>query len=127
MPSPQNPQGGLEFMSFGSASSSYPNYSAYGGGQQQQQQQGSGAGWAAPAQTQQPSGPGWGGGTFSAAPGASFGGPGSSIEDAPPLLEELGIDPGQIIRRTYAMLNPTRAAPVEQAGDDDVAGKGLSH
>ena len=26
------PGGGLEFMSFGSSNSNYPNYSAYGGG-----------------------------------------------------------------------------------------------
>ena len=69
---------------------------------------GGGSGW----------GGGGGGGGFFSDPGPSFTG---GIEDEPPLLEELGIDPGQIIRRTVAMLNPLKTK-AEEAGDDDLAG-----
>ena len=59
--------------------------------------------------------------------GAAFGGGGTPDFtggpelDEPPLLEELGIDPGQIVRRTIAMLNPMGRAD-DNAGDDDLAG-----
>ncbi|MDA9098440.1 YIP1 family protein [bacterium] len=107
-------------MSFGSQNSNYPNYSAYGQGGTQQQ----GTGWASTSTTPQQSA-GWG---SSMSSGMGFSDPGPSftgndrLEDEPPLLEELGIDPSQIVRRTCAMLNPMRRAPVEQGSDDDVAG-----
>ena len=115
-------------MSFGSSNSNYPNYSAYGGGSGSNAPPGSGGGgngWGAQVgdRGSGASGAGWGGG-FGGAMG--FGDPGPSfsggVEDEPPLLEELGIDPGQIVRRTVAMLNPMKRAPAEAAGDDDVAG-----
>ena len=121
------PGGGLEFMSFGSSNSNYPNYSAYGGGSGSNAPPGSGGGgngWGAQTGDRGSggSGAGWGGG-FGGAMG--FGNPGPSfsggVEDEPPLLEELGIDPGQIVRRTVAMLNPMKRAP-GAAGDDDIAG-----
>lgn len=59
-----------------------------------------------------------GGGMGFADSGPSFTG---GIEDEPPLLEELGIDPGQIVRRTVAMLNPLKTR-AEESGDDDLAG-----
>ena len=126
------PGGGLEFMSFGSSNTNYPNYSAYGGGSGSTAPPGPGGagggnGWGAQVgggSGASGAGAGWGGGSFGGAMG--FGDPGPSfsggVEDEPPLLEELGIDPGQIVRRTVAMLNPMKRAPAEAAGDDDVAG-----
>ena len=51
-----------------------------------------------------------------------FGDTGATVEDETPLLEELGIDPAQIVRRTVAMLNPLKRVSSEDAGDDDLAG-----
>ena len=125
------PGGSLEFMSFGSSNSNYSNYSAYGGGSGSsappgQGGAGGGNGWGAQTGVGSGSsgaGAGWGGG-FGGAMGFGDSGPsfGGGVADEPPLLEELGIDPGQIVRRTVAMLNPMKRAPVEAAGDDDVAG-----
>ena len=111
-------------MSFGSATSNYPNYSAYGGGGGNVPPPGgAGNSWGASNGFGSTLGAGWGGGFGGE---ASFSDPGpshtGSVEDEPPLLEELGIDPGQIARRTVAMLNPMKRAPVEADGDDDVAG-----
>ena len=114
----------MEFMSFGSGS----QYSAYGGA-------GGGGAGGAPAAAGGWGGPNAGGGGLGMGSssggggwGAAFGGGGGTPDftggpelDEPPLLEELGIDPGQIVRRTVAMLNPMGRAD-DNAGDDDLAG-----
>jgi len=114
-------------MSFGGpgGAGAGANYSAYGGG-------GSGAGgsggWGAPGAGSGGGGSGWGssGGFGGGGMGFSDGGvpsfTGNPAEDEPPLLEELGIDPAQIVRRTVAMLNPLKRTSSEEAGDDDLAG-----
>lgn len=110
----------MEFMSFGSDYNSQKSqYSAYGGnGGAGGGGGGGGGGWGGT-----PAGSGGGGGGW----GAAFGGGGTPDFtggpelDEPPLLEELGIDPGQIVRRTIAMLNPMGRAD-DNAGDDDLAG-----
>jgi len=110
-------------MSFGSSNSSYPNYSAYGGGGASSGASSGGGGsgsWGG-------GGGGWGGGGGGAGfggggGGMGFGDTGATVEDETPLLEELGIDPAQIVRRTVAMLNPLKRVSSEDAGDDDLAG-----
>jgi len=108
----------MEFMSFGQGGSAYPNYSAYGGGASGGGGGASSSGWGG-SNAASGGGTGWGGsGGGGGGGGGAYGG---GDDDETPLLEELGIDPGQIVRRTFAMLNPlsTRA---EDAGDDDLAG-----
>ena len=83
---PQGTQGGgLEFMSFGSSNSSYPNYSAYGGGGASSGASSGGGGsgsWGG-------GGGGWGGGGGGAGfggggGGMGFGDTGATVEDETP-------------------------------------------
>ena len=109
----------MEFMSFGSDYNSQKSqYSAYGGN-------GAGAGAGGGG------GGGWGGPRGERRRRRRLGrrlrrrrDPGLHRRPRAgraPLLEELGIDPGQIVRRTIAMLNPLGRAD-DNAGDDDLAG-----
>lgn len=105
------PGGQMEFMSFNAQA--YPNYAAYanpgpGGG---------GGGAYGHAQTS----------AAAAGGGSGFGfGDGharmpsfTAGEDEAPLLEELGVDPKQIYRRTMGIIHPFR---IEDSADEDLAG-----
>tara|TARA_B110000003_G_scaffold116184_1_gene118806 strand:+ start:1686 stop:2525 length:840 start_codon:yes stop_codon:yes gene_type:complete len=113
-PMPQGAQGAnanMQFMDFNRAQA-YPNYDAY-----------------APRATSSGShGCGGGGGHGSGHQGGGFGfgardgdvgGSYAHVEDEAPLLEELGVDPKQIYRRTMGVMHPFR---VEDSTDEDLAG-----
>ena len=100
---PQGAQGAnanMQFMDFNRAQA-YPNYDAY-----------------APRATSSGShGYGGGGGHGSGHQGGGFGfgardgdvgGSYAHVEDEAPLLEELGVDPKQIYRRTMGVMHPFR-------------------
>jgi len=113
-PMPQGAQGAnanMQFMDFNRAQA-YPNYDAY-----------------APRATSSGShGYGGAGGHGSGHQGGGFGfgardgdvgGSYAHVEDEAPLLEELGVDPKQIYRRTMGVMHPFR---VEDSTDEDLAG-----
>ena len=106
------PQGGqnMQFMDFNAAA--YPNYQAYSN-PQATSSTGAGAYGGAP------SGGGGGGGGFGFGGGHDRAPSFTSVEDEPPLLEELGVDPRQIYRRTMGVLHPFK---VEDTSDEDLAG-----
>jgi len=47
---------------------------------------------------------------------------GTGFEDEPPLLEELGINPDHITRKTLTVLNPLMSTDAAVAGDGDLSG-----
>jgi len=119
-PAPQGGGNNMQFMDFNAQA--YPNYAAYSSPQ--------GAGGAQGGSGAYGGGYGGGSAGVSGGGGASGGGFGfssghssvpsfSSVEDEPPLLEELGVDPKQIYRRTMGVIHPFR---IEDSSDEDLAG-----
>jgi hypothetical protein len=101
----------MQFMDFNAQA--YPNYAAYAS-----PSAATGAGTS--------SGMGFGGSSsMGGGGGFGFGGGNSGVpsfsetEDEPPLLEELGVDPKQIYRRTIGVIHPFR---LEDSSDEDLAG-----
>jgi len=60
-------------------------------------------------------------GTMGGAPGAANA-TSDSFEDEPPLMEELGIDLGQIYQTTMTVLNPNKQAATTMMDDPDLSG-----
>ena len=103
--------GNMQFMDFNAQA--YPNYAAYGGGMGG----GAYAGGGTTAYPPQAGGDGYGFGFGGAHQGGAFFQ--GQEEDEPPLLEELGVDPKQIYRRTMGVLHPFKQ---EDTSDEDLAG-----
>lgn len=55
-------------------------------------------------------------------PPSRAGGGVDSVDDEPPLLEELGINPDHILQKTLAVLNPLRRTDLHIVRDADLAG-----
>lgn len=60
--------------------------------------------------------------TTQSVPGAATTEFDSNFEDEPPLLEELGINPGHILEKTRSVLNPLRTTDASILQDTDLAG-----